>query len=114
LARKIIPTEQSIPASISLIPTGIYHAKFISSVLMSNIRFLNSKNLLQESLTVMHLLANCHPILGISISGNNHCFFQNEPSTTKWIQLYWIQNAGLFMHLAFLKRAHETQKPQRK
>jgi hypothetical protein len=62
----------------------------------------------------MRLLANCHTISGISISGNNHRFFQNESSTTKWIQLYWIQNAGLFMHLAFPERAHETQKPQRK
>jgi hypothetical protein len=81
----MIPTEPSFPRvhQSGLIPPGIYEAKFISRFLMSTLLIPQLKqSFLQESLTVMRLWSSSfHTIAGITIGGNNHRLFRNEPST---------------------------------
>jgi hypothetical protein len=69
--------------------------------------------LFKKSLTVMRLWSSSfHTIAGISFAGNIHCLFRNEPGTTQWNQLHWIQmhKQKLFAHLPCPELAHKTQK----
>ena len=73
-------------------------------------QFQNSK--FQESLTVKRWWYSfCHTITEISIAGNIHRLFRNEPSTTQGILLNWIQmhKQGMFTNLQYPWCAHETQ-----
>ena len=78
-------------------------------------QFQNSK--FQESLTVKRWWYSfCHTIAEISIAGNIHRLFRNEPRTTQGILLNWIQmhKQGMFTNLQYPWCAHETQNPHSK
>ena len=65
-------------------------------------QFQNSK--FQESLTVKRWWYSfCHTIAEISIAGNIHRLFRNEPRTTQGILLNWIQmhKQGMFTNLQY-------------